>query len=261
MKTPKQVDVAIGIVAFDSLLLICQRKPDGHLGGLWEFPGGKRDDTESMEQCLHRELKEELDIEVEIVTPLPPIEHEYPEVLVTLHPYLCRWSGGEPRAIASQQFAWVPVEQLREYELPAANEPLIQWLSDNLEHALADWDAAQSRAAELDSLRIRQVARIKQATIRFASYHMVGALGCWVAGIDLIWQAERQFRAGNSPAWVAFYLIAAGALEWWGKRFFDISRRYSREACRTSLPEPATPPDFSGLSDGSHVVRNLERMK
>jgi hypothetical protein len=50
-------------------------------------------------------------------------------------------------------------------------------------------------------------------------------------------------------------------LEWWGKRFFDISRRYSREACRTSLPEPATPPDFSGLSDGSHVVRNLERMK
>jgi hypothetical protein len=182
-------------------------------------------------------------------------------VLVTLHPYLCRWTGGEPRAIASQQIAWVTVEQLRDYELPAANEPLIQWVTDNLETALANWEAEQSRANELDSLRIRQVTRIKQATIRFASYHMVGALSCWIVGIELIREAVGQFWMGSGTAWAVLYLIVAAPLGWWGERFFDSSRKYTRDASRTSLPEPATPPDFRGLSDGSHVVRNLERMK
>ena len=75
------IEVAAGLVFRDGLLLISQRRPQDHLGGLWEFPGGKREPGESPEDCLRRELMEELGIEVEIKELVETIAHDYPSAL------------------------------------------------------------------------------------------------------------------------------------------------------------------------------------
>src|SRR5947209_7124346 len=79
-----QVEVSAGLVFRNGLLLITQRRPQDHLGGLWEFPGGKRLPQESFEACLRRELMEELAIEVEVKELIEAITHQYPEKLVHL---------------------------------------------------------------------------------------------------------------------------------------------------------------------------------
>src|SRR3954467_10249369 len=72
------VNAAIAIVVRDGRVLVAQRKADDTLGGLWEFPGGQWEDGETLEQCLHRELREELDIAAMPLRQLDVIEHDYP---------------------------------------------------------------------------------------------------------------------------------------------------------------------------------------
>src|SRR2546425_7387498 len=85
------VEVAAGLVFRDGKLLITQRHTDAHLGGLWEFPGGKREAGESFEECLVRELREELGIEVEVGNLIENINHEYPDKAVHLRFFRCQW--------------------------------------------------------------------------------------------------------------------------------------------------------------------------
>jgi 8-oxo-dGTP diphosphatase/A/G-specific adenine glycosylase len=122
----KRVDVAIAIISRADALLICRRRDTDRLGGYWEFPGGKRRDDETVEQCLARELQEELDIEVEVIAALPAIEHDYPDIRVRLHPYLCAHKSGEPAPIGCAETKWVQPHELREYRFPAANKELIE---------------------------------------------------------------------------------------------------------------------------------------
>jgi mutator protein MutT len=123
------IDVVIGVVLRDDgHVLVCQRKTDGHLGGYWEFPGGKREPGESLERCLLRELEEELAIHVRPLAALDVIEHEYPAVRVRLHPYLCARTHGEPQPIGCQQLEWVAPRRLIDYRFPPANDALIAHL-------------------------------------------------------------------------------------------------------------------------------------
>src|ERR1041385_284352 len=85
------VEVAAGLVFRNGKLLITQRHPEAHLGGLWEFPGGKREPDESFENCLARELREELGIEVEIGELVESVTHAYPEKTVRLKFFRCHW--------------------------------------------------------------------------------------------------------------------------------------------------------------------------
>src|SRR5262245_15313555 len=78
------IEVAAGVVFRDGQVLITQRRPGDHLGGLWEFPGGKREPGETFEVCLQRELKEELGIEVDVGEWLDSVTHAYPEKTVHL---------------------------------------------------------------------------------------------------------------------------------------------------------------------------------
>src|SRR5271170_4934622 len=87
----RPIEVAAGLVFRDGKLLITRRLPEAHLGGLWEFPGGKREAGESFEQCLARELGEELGIEVQVRESVEDLIHHYPERSVHLKFYLCRW--------------------------------------------------------------------------------------------------------------------------------------------------------------------------
>ncbi len=127
-----RVDVAIAIILRGSKLLITRRNPGGPFGGLWEFPGGKCEPTETIEQCLARELWEELAIRARPVMSFRPILHSYPHLEVCLHPYLCLHEAGEPQLIECQDAKWIDPPQLRQYQFPEANIKLIDQIIDAL---------------------------------------------------------------------------------------------------------------------------------
>ena len=123
------IDVAAGLVFRDGKLLITRRHPEAHLGGLWEFPGGKREPNESFEDCLARELREELGIEVTVGPLIESLTHAYPEKTVHLRFYRCGWLRHEPRALDCMAFAWISPGDLGNYAFPAADARLIEKLS------------------------------------------------------------------------------------------------------------------------------------
>jgi 8-oxo-dGTP diphosphatase len=124
----KPIDVAAALIFRDGKLLIAQRYPKAHLGGLWEFPGGKREAEETFEQCLVRELREELGIEVEAGPLVESVAHAYPEKTVHLRFYRCFWRKNEPQALGCPAFKWVTPAELAEHSFPAADAQLLQKL-------------------------------------------------------------------------------------------------------------------------------------
>ena len=122
----ERVDAAIAIVFREHQVLVCQRKDDDDLGGYWEFPGGKCEPGETLEQCLSRELLEELAITARPIARLSTIEHDYPHVQVRLHPFVCSHEHGEVSHIECQASRWIDPPTLRDYRFPPANESLIE---------------------------------------------------------------------------------------------------------------------------------------
>ena len=129
----KRIEAAIAIVIRDGKVLVCQRRDDDTFGGFWEFPGGKQEDGETLEQCLARELREELNILARPTRSLTPIIHDYPHVLLRLHPFLCEHESGEPELIECQASRWIEPAELRDYRFPPANESLIEEVIASLE--------------------------------------------------------------------------------------------------------------------------------
>jgi len=127
----KTIDVTAGLVFRDGKLLITQRKPDSHLGGLWEFPGGKIEPGESFEDALVRELDEELGIEVGVGALIEDITHDYPEKSVRLKFFKCRWLKNEPHPHDVHALAWIIRDQLRDYDFPAADARLLEMLHEH----------------------------------------------------------------------------------------------------------------------------------
>lgn len=126
--TMKELEVAAGLIFRDGRLLITQRRDGDHLGGLWEFPGGKREAGESFETCLQRELREELGVEVEVQNLVAEITHAYPDRLVHLQFLKCRLIRHEPQPHGCQAVAWVTPDELASYTFPAADERLLAQL-------------------------------------------------------------------------------------------------------------------------------------
>lgn len=124
----KVIEVSAGLVFRDGKLLITQRHANAHLGGLWEFPGGKREPHESFEECLRRELLEELGVDVVVRELFASVTHAYPERTVALRFFRCELRRGEPQTIDCAAVAWVVREQLERYEFPAADAGLLEKL-------------------------------------------------------------------------------------------------------------------------------------
>lgn len=119
---------AVGILCEDGQVFI-QRRPAGKkLAGLWEFPGGKRERGETPKQTVHRELREELGVEVEVGEKLATVRHSCARLKLTLHAYLCRHSEGDIRPVAADAWKWTPIGNLDEYEFPEANREILDAL-------------------------------------------------------------------------------------------------------------------------------------
>jgi len=122
------IDVAAGLVFRGGKLLITKRPDHAHLGGLWEFPGGKRHEGETFESCLARELMEELGIEVIVGALIESLTHAYPEKSVHLRFFHCTWQRHEPQPLDCADVAWIGRGDLDRYEFPAADQRLLALL-------------------------------------------------------------------------------------------------------------------------------------
>jgi 8-oxo-dGTP diphosphatase len=120
------LQVAVGVVKNpEGKILISLRHAELHQGGLWEFPGGKVEASETAESALARELKEELNIDVTAASPLITIRHRYPDRFVQLNVFLVEQFSGEAKSLEGQPFKWVAPYELGQYAFPAANQPII----------------------------------------------------------------------------------------------------------------------------------------
>ena len=125
---PFQV-IGVGVVRnAEGAVLIDQRLEEGLLGGMWEFPGGKLEQGETIEACIARELQEELAIEVMVREELITVDHAYSHKKLRFVVHLCDWVSGDPQPLASQQVRWVRPEQLTDFPFPAANARIIKAL-------------------------------------------------------------------------------------------------------------------------------------
>lgn len=122
------VVVAAAILQREGKILLTRRRLDVHQGGLWEFPGGKQEVGETLEQCLRRELKEEIGVEVGDIRAFSIVHHRYPEKEVELNVFTCSISQGEPKALECMEIAWVHRHELSLYEFPEADRPVLRRL-------------------------------------------------------------------------------------------------------------------------------------
>jgi mutator protein MutT len=125
----KQIEVSAALIFHGGQLLITQRHADAHLGGLWEFPGGKREPGESFEACLVREIREELGVDIAVGELFEEVAHDYPEKSVRLKFFLCRLLAGEPQPLGCADLRWVAQSELAQFAFPAADARLLAKLS------------------------------------------------------------------------------------------------------------------------------------
>ena len=126
-------EIGIGLV-FNQKgeLLIDQRLESSSMGGMWEFPGGKKIPNESIETTIERELKEELGIVVNVGEKLLSFEHAYTHKKLYFTVHICAWISGQPKPLASQKLLWVSPDRLFDFPFPAANTKIISELHKHL---------------------------------------------------------------------------------------------------------------------------------
>lgn len=125
-RRPPHFEVTAGVIwNDDGRFLIAQRPLKGLLGGLWEFPGGKREPGETLEGCLRRELTEELAIAVAVGAPLTVVQHAYTHFRITLHTFHCRLVEGQPRALGCTDWRWITLDDVNRYAFSAADHKII----------------------------------------------------------------------------------------------------------------------------------------
>lgn len=123
-----RLDIGVALVFRGRRLLVTQRPAAAHLGGLWEFPGGKVRGGESAEACAVREVFEETRVVVTARVRRATIEWDYAERRVALHPIECDWVSGDGELVEVAALAWVTGAELSTYAFPPANTGLVREL-------------------------------------------------------------------------------------------------------------------------------------
>jgi mutator protein MutT len=124
------IEVSAALIFRGGKLLITQRHAGAHLGGLWEFPGGKREPDETFEQCLVREIREELGLEISVGELFEEVAHAYPEKSVRLKFFICKILSGRPQPLDCAAVKWVTKTELATFDFPAADARLLEKLRE-----------------------------------------------------------------------------------------------------------------------------------
>lgn len=130
LSDPLEIPCGVAVVRRGREFLIAQRKKNDSFGLFWEFPGGKKNEGETFEECAAREAKEEVGIDIQVHEKLAEIRRSYHDRVIWLNFFLCSHVSGDPRALECEKVAWVDVEELKKYAFPPANEAVIQKLID-----------------------------------------------------------------------------------------------------------------------------------
>ncbi len=128
MKTDSRhnhIHVTCGIIESNGQILAAQRSRSMRIPLKWEFPGGKIEDGELPQDCLRRELMEELGITVTIDHQLPPVTHDYPSLRVTLYPFVCHIVAGKPTNHEHEAIVWLPPDRLMTLDWADADIPVV----------------------------------------------------------------------------------------------------------------------------------------
>jgi len=126
--------IAVGVIwkrarfPTSARILIQQRPNEGLLGGLWEFPGGKQEANETLEECVAREIREELGLQVRVRDKIAAVAHSYSHFSITLHAFHCDYLSGRVRLNHAQAFKWIRPIELTNYAFPVANRKIIEIL-------------------------------------------------------------------------------------------------------------------------------------
>ena len=121
----KHVHVACAIIERDGMVLSALRSASMNLPLKWEFPGGKIEPGEGREECLRRELVEEMGVEIEVGRAVTPATHHYPTFTVTLYPYVCSIASGEITLHEHSAISWLPPPRMLELDWADADIPII----------------------------------------------------------------------------------------------------------------------------------------
>jgi A/G-specific adenine glycosylase len=121
-------DVAAAVIRQDDKILIAQRPLNGMLGGLWEFPGGKQETGETLPECLRREIREELGVEIEVGRPLVTVKHSYTHFKITLHAFCCHLVKGDPRPLGVADWRWTTLTEIDDFPFPRTDLKIIEAL-------------------------------------------------------------------------------------------------------------------------------------
>ena len=127
-----KIVASIALINNENEILLSKRPKKKHLSGFWEFPGGKVEEGETPEKALIREVKEELNIDIndKCIAPLSFSEFDYKNFQLLLLLYVCRRWDGEPMSMESNKLEWVKPNMLRAYKMPPADDALIYCLQD-----------------------------------------------------------------------------------------------------------------------------------
>ena len=127
-----KIVVSIALINNENEILLSKRPEEKHLSGFWEFPGGKVEEGEAPEKALVREVKEELNIDInnKCIAPLSFSEFDYNNFQLLLLLYICRRWDGVPMSMENNKLEWVKPNMLRDYKMPPADDALIYCLQD-----------------------------------------------------------------------------------------------------------------------------------
>ena len=163
-KPPLHVAVAIVVNSKGEILIA--RRPEGvHLEGLWEFPGGKLEQDETVFSALQRELQEETNIQIKSGRQLIKIIHKYPEKTVKLDTWLIKEWSGLAEGLEGQEIRWVNLSELQDYELPEADRPIISALNLPLVYQISP-EPDQNIEVFLDKLETCLASGVKLFQLR-----------------------------------------------------------------------------------------------
>jgi A/G-specific adenine glycosylase len=120
--------VTAAVIQRNGKVLLAKRPSKGLLGGMWEFPGGKIEKDETLEDCLKREIREELDVSIQVGESFGVYQHAYTHFRITLHAFLCKLSEGEPKPIDAAELAWVSPSILQQYPMGKVDRQIARTL-------------------------------------------------------------------------------------------------------------------------------------